>query len=275
MIRGFRTVMVAAGLLFIASDASATWSVIALDRATGTVAIASATCVTQAQFARFPAKDLRDVQAIVVPGRGVAAAQAQVDNTRANQQLIYAELRRGTAPDAILALLKDDPRLRGRQFAILDMEGRAAGFSGEGNQPVSLDRQGQVPGTGIHYSVQGNILASEAVVTDAVQAFIEAEGALADRVMAAMEAGDARGGDTRCSCDRGPKIDAPCTAKTSHVAYLLVADKDDEAGESYNDGRYALYLSVTDENIAPAEDANPVRTLRLRYDAWKHSGAGR
>jgi uncharacterized Ntn-hydrolase superfamily protein len=273
--QGIRTGVVAAAFLLVAQTASATWSVIALDRSTGTVVIASATCVTQAQFARFPATDLRDVQAIVVPGKGVAAAQAQVDNTRQNQQLIYAELQKGTAPEAILALLKADPRLRGRQFAILDREGRAAGFSGEGNQPVSLDRQGQVPGTGIHYSVQGNILASEAVVTDAVRALVEGEGTLADRVMAAMEAADARGGDTRCSCDRGPQIDAPCTAKTAHVAYILVAEKDDPGGESYNDGRYALYLSVTDDNITPAEDANPVRTLRMRYDAWKKQFAGR
>jgi uncharacterized Ntn-hydrolase superfamily protein len=263
-----RAALFAAAVLLVAQEASATWSVIAVDRAAGTVAIASATCVTQAQFARFPAKDLRDVQAVVVPGRGVAAAQAQVDNTRANQQLIFAELRKGTPPEVILERLKADPRIRGRQFAILDMEGRAAGFSGEGNQPGSLDRQGQVPGMGIHYSIQGNILASEAVVTDAVRAFVEARGTLADRVMAAMEAADARGGDTRCSCDKGPAIDAPCTAKTAHVAYLLVAERGDADGESYNDGRYALHLSVSDEDITPAEDANPVRTLRLRYDAW-------
>lgn len=273
--KGIRAALFAAAFLLVAQNASATWSVIALDRTTRTVVIASATCVTQAQFARFPATDLRDVQAIVVPGKGIAAAQAQVDNTRKNQQLIYEELRKGTAPADILARLMDDPRIRQRQFAILDMEGRAAGFSGEGNLAVSLHRQGQVPRTGIHYSVQGNILASEAVVADAVRAFVEAKGLLTDRVMAAMEAADARGGDTRCSCDRGPKIDAPCTGKTAHVAYILAAEQEDASGDSYNDGTYALYLSVTDDNIIPAEDANPVRTLRMRYDAWKKKAGAR
>jgi uncharacterized Ntn-hydrolase superfamily protein len=268
----FRTTLLAALFLAIASSASATWSVIALDRSTGTVVIASATCVAQANFARFPAKDLRDVQAIVVPGMGIAAAQAAVDNTRANQRLIYAELQKGTAPAEILAKLKDDPRFATRQFGIVDMQGRMAGFSGPSNGRFSLDRQGQVDGTQIFYSIQGNILTNEAVITDAVQAFVAAKGALTDRVMAAMETADAKGGDSRCSCDRGPKIDAPCTSKTAHVAYILQALKTDTPGESYNDGAYAMYISVADSDITPQEDANPVKTLRLRYDRWKKQG---
>ncbi len=253
------------------SAAWATWSVIALDRKDGTVVIASATCVTQEAFARFPARDLRDVQAVVVPGKGIAAAQARVDNTRANQRLIFAELQKGTPPSRILELLKADPAVQGRQFAIVDIQGRMAGFSGSSNQAVSVDRQGQIPGTEIFYSVQGNILATEAVVTEAVKALAAASGELTDRVMAAMEAADAQGGDRRCSCDRGPKIDAPCTSKTAHVAYILRADRGDRDGDSYNDGRYALYLSVADNDIKPEEDANPVKTLRMRYDRWKRA----
>jgi uncharacterized Ntn-hydrolase superfamily protein len=249
-----------------ASPAWATWSVIAVDRGTGTVVIASATCVAQQAFAGFPAKDLRDIQAIVVPGKGVAAAQAGVDSTRANQKLIFAEIQKGTSPDQIIALLKQDPQVARRQFGIVDLEGRTAGFSGERNGRVSLDRQGRVEGTGIHYSIQGNILTSDAVVLKAVDAFVAAKGMLSDRVMAAMEAADAAGGDSRCSCDREPKANAPCTTKTAHVAYLLEALKSDTNGESYNDGKYHMYFSVTDQDITPDEDANPVRTLRMRYD---------
>jgi uncharacterized Ntn-hydrolase superfamily protein len=260
---------VAVLVTLVASPATATWSVIALDKKTGVVVIASATCVPQAGFERFPAKDLRDVQAIVLPGKGIAAAQAAVDRTRANQKLIFAELQKGTAPEDILAKLKEDPAIAGRQFAIIDMHGRMTGFSGEKNGAVSLHRQGQVAGTEIYYSIQGNILAAEAVVTDAVTAFTGAKGELTDRVMAAMEAADAKGGDRRCSCESGPKVDAPCSAKTAHVAYILKADKGDTNGESYNDGKYAMYISVTDKDITPQEDANPVKTLRTRYDAWK------
>lgn len=265
----FRITVFALAFLCVATSASATWSVIAVDRATGVIVISSATCVPQASFAGFPAKDLRDVQAIVVPGKGIAAAQAAVDRTRENQKLIFAELQKGTAPAAIIDRLKQDPQIEGRQFGIVDLQGRAAGFSGGKNGAVSLDRQGQVEGTQIFYSIQGNILKSEEVVTSAVEAFTKAAGSLSDRVMAAMEAADARGGDSRCSCDRGPKIEAPCTAKTAHVAYLLQAQKTDQNGESYNDGDYALFISVTDRDITPQEDANPVKTLRMRYDRRK------
>jgi uncharacterized Ntn-hydrolase superfamily protein len=250
-----------------ASSASATWSVIALDRDTGVVVISSATCVPQERLERFPAKDLRDIQAIVVPGVGVAAAQAGVDRTRANQKLIYAELVKGTAPADIIAMLKQDEAIQTRQFGILDMNGRAAGFSGEKNGKVSLDRQGQVAGTRIHYSIQGNILTSDDVVESAVRAFEAAKGSLTDRVMAAMEAADIKGGDSRCTCASEPKIDAPCDGKTSHVAYILRAAKTDKSGESFNDGTYAMYISVTDKDIKPTENANPVKTLRMRYDA--------
>ena len=256
-------------LLLSVTNAFATWSVIALDRATGTVVVSSATCVPQQRLESFPAKDLRDIQAIVVPGVGVAAAQAGVDRTRANQKLIFAELQKGTAPADILAKLKEDPAIDVRQFGILDMKGRSAGFSGAKNQASSLDRQGQVQGTEVFYSIQGNILKSDDVVEGAVAAFSSAKNALTDRVMAAMEAADAKGGDSRCTCDTEPKLNAPCDGKTSHVAYILRADKSDKNGESFNDGRYAMYISVTDKDITPSENANPVKTLRMRYDAWR------
>ena len=267
--RRFLTIAFLAAFLLPVPSAYATWSVIALDRGSGTVVIASATCVPQGAFARFPAKDLRDVQAIVVPGKGIAAAQAAVDNTRANQKLIYAEMQKGTAPAEILAMLEADPRMQSRQFAILDMQGRMAGFSGSTNGAVSLHRQGQVGGTEIVYSIQGNILASEAVIIEAEKAFRAARGELTDRVMAAMEEADARGGDRRCTCESAPKVDAPCSAKTAHVAYILQANRDDASGESYNDGKYHMYISVADSDITPQEDANPVKTLRMRYDRWK------
>jgi len=272
MIRTARIAALAAACLLGAhATAFATWSVVAVDRKTGTIVIASATCVPQAGLERFPAKDLRDVQAIVVPGVGGAAAQAGVDATRASQRLIFTELQKGTAPEQIIALLKQDPQFIRRQFGIVDLQGHTATVSGGGNLPVAVDRHGRVDGTEIYYAIQGNILANEAVVTDAVAALTSSSGELTDRVMAAMEAADARGGDNRCSCEKGVKPTASCTTRTAYVAYILRADKTDRNGESFNDGEYALYLSVTDANITPEEDANPVKTLRQRYDRWKQS----
>jgi uncharacterized Ntn-hydrolase superfamily protein len=252
--------------------AFATWSVIAVDRDTGEVVIASATCVPQARLEGFPADDLRDIQAIVVPGVGVAAAQASVDRTRANQQLIFDELNKGTPPAEIIQMLSADPRFQSRQFGIVDVQGRGAAHSGSDNGAVSVHAVGSVDGAPITFAVQGNILADERVVHDAVDALRATSGTLADRVMAAMEAADAAGGDRRCSCESEPLPSAPCDAKTAHVAYILGADADDPSGASFNDGDYALYISVTDENIASDENANPVATLRMRYDAWRAGG---
>ncbi len=252
---------------------SATWSVIAVDTRTGQVIIASATCVAQGRFAGFPSTGLMDIQAIVVPGVAVAAAQAGVDRTRANQELIYAELRKGTAPGRIIEMLSEDPAFERRQFGIVDMQGRCAGHSGDGNGEASLAVADSIPALGMYFSVQGNILASDDVVHDAVTAFHGETGTMADRVMAAMEAADAAGGDGRCTCESEPLLDhVPCDGKTSHVAYILVANPDDPEGESFNDGDYSLFIDVTDENIVEGENANPVRTLRMRYDRWKAGG---
>jgi len=258
-------------LLAFASPAFATWSVIAVDQRSREVVIASATCVPQAAFAMFPAKGLMDVQAIVVPGKGVAAAQAGVDRTRKNQQLIFDEMVKGTEPARILEMLRQDPAIETRQFAMVDLQGRVTGFSGQKNLPASLSRQQQVPGTGIYFSIQGNILAGDEVVTAAMRSFVETNGTLADRVMAAMESADARGGDKRCTCETKPlpAATAACVSKTSHVAYILRADAADRNGAAFNDGQYAMYVAVTNDDILPQENANPVKTLRLRYEAWK------
>src|SRR6267142_1764805 len=140
------------GLILIAafhSKAFATWSVIAVDAKTGQVIIASATCVRQAGFPQrqpVPARDLMDLQAVIVPGIGVAACQAGADNTRANQMLIYTELRKGTPPTQILEMLKQDANLERRQFGILAIpngttitaQNHMVGFNGANNSQSSL-----------------------------------------------------------------------------------------------------------------------------------------
>src|SRR5262245_8923471 len=119
-----KAVLLVAALLALPSSAFATWSVIAVDRSTGRVVIASATCVNgDDDF-------LNGVQAVVVPGKGVAACQAAVDNTHTNQMLVLQELQKGTDPKAIIELLAKDPAFQSRQFGILDLQGRAAGHSG-------------------------------------------------------------------------------------------------------------------------------------------------
>ncbi len=258
--------------LFLPSPASATWSIIAVDTRSGLVVIASATCVT-AEGLRTRG-GLKSIQAVIVPGVGVAAAQAGVDRTRANQTLIYEQMRAGADPDEILRMLSADERFQSRQFGIVDLRGRMAGFSGASNGYASLAVQSEVRGEGIYFAVQGNILESDAVVLDAVEAFLADEGTVVDRVMAAMEAADRAGGDNRCSCrtDPVPETEAGCRHRTAHVAYIAAAKPEDPVGTGHSDGSYSLFLDVDDENTAATESANPVETLRMRYDAWRAAG---
>ena len=269
-----RFVIALSVLLAVPSSAFATWSVIAVDRSTGRVVIASATCVDRDdQF-------LMGVQAVVVPGKGVAACQAAVDSTHQNQMLVFQELQKGTDPKAIIEMLSRDPAFQTRQFGIVDLQGRNAGHSGLGNGYVSQDIQGQVPGTEIFYSIQGNILRPGQVVPNAVQAFVKISGALTDRVMAAMEAADGSGGDSRCTCPPWPtdgsKPKIPCDEKTAHVAYILMAEKTDTNGDSHNNGKYSMYVTVSQPGpdhgpnvIKEGENLNPVKALRMRYDEWR------
>src|SRR5262245_5142 len=252
-------------LLLLRPHAFATWSVLAVSQISGRVVIASATCLPLE-----PPQTLMKKQAVVVPGKGVAAAQALFDPSSANQKLIFDELKKETPPEEILRLLRArDPNVEMRQVGIVDLEGRAAAFSGSGTSAVSTSVQGSIPAEKIFFSIQGNLLRNEDVVLEAANAFRAAEGTITDRVMAAMEAADRKGGDSRCTCETEPKAPTPrCEGKTSLVAYILAADPWDSSGASFNDGKYTTYLSITPRNTQRYEDANPVKTLRARYKGY-------
>lgn len=264
-------------LFCLENSAFATWSVIAIDRSTKRVVMAAASCVDTTDEA------MKTAIAVVVPGVGVAACQAAADNTHANQMLVFNELKKGTDPREIIEMLSSDPAFQSRQFGILDMQGRAAGHSGLSNSYVTQWDHGQVPGTEIFYSIQGNTLRPGEVVPSGVKAFINAKGSITDRVMASLEAADAAGGDSRCTCPPPPtdgKPQLPCDDKHAHVAFIVMANPTDTSGDSHNNGKYALYISVSQPTLGgggdpgpnhtkPGESLNPVKTLRIRYDVWR------
>ena len=246
-------------LLALPSSAFATWSVIAVDRSTGRVVIASATCVDRDDMF------LMGVQAVVVPGKGVAACQAAVDGTHQNQMLVYRELQKGTDPQQIIEMLSKDPAFQSRQFGILDLQGRHAGHSGLTNGYVSQDIQGQVPGTEIFYSIQGNILRPGEVVPNAVQAFLNTKGAITDRVMAAMEAADGSGGDSRCTCPPWPDgwIEAGDSVRRKDGARRLHSD----GREDRHERRLAQQRQVhrcTSPSRSPGPITDRTRSSRAR-----------
>ena len=128
---------------------------------------------------------------------GVVATQAIVDVSYGPKGL--ALLRAGMTPSAIVkALWESDPDPRpgnwtkeGRQFAVMDAKGNYAAFTG----PKASTWAGHKGGK--FCTAQGNILAGEAVVAGMVSAFEQTEGHLSLRLMAALDAGQAAGGDTR------------------------------------------------------------------------------
>ncbi len=130
-------------------------------------------------------------------GVGAVATQAIVDVSYGPQSL--ALLRTGMAPAAVVKEVweKDpDPRpgdwtKQGRQFAVMDARGNVEAFTGPKAPTWAGHRKGKF------CSAQGNILAGPAVVENMVKAFEETTGHLSLRLLAALEAGQAAGGDTR------------------------------------------------------------------------------
>ena len=130
---------------------------------------------------------------------GIAATQAIVDVGYGPKAL--ALLREGNRPEAIVkAILDGDPDpgyagqrwpKAGRQFAVMDPKGNYAAHTG----PEATKWAGNKGGK--YSTAQGNILAGEPVVTNMIKAFEETAGALSLRLVAALEAGQAAGGDTR------------------------------------------------------------------------------
>ncbi len=130
-------------------------------------------------------------------GVGVAATQAIVDVSYGPQALELLEL--GYSPEVVVqTILAGDPdpdperwTKEGRQFSVMDAHGNVATHTG----PKASTWAGHKIGK--YVSAQGNILAGPAVVEDMVTAFESTGGHLSNRLMAALEAGQAAGGDSR------------------------------------------------------------------------------
>ena len=96
-----------------------------------------------------------------------------------------------SAEDALGALLAADDGRETRQVALVDSRGGVAAHTGSDCHDWAGHR------TGAGFSVQGNLLAGEAVVQAMATAYTQAEGELADRLVAALRAGEYAGGDKR------------------------------------------------------------------------------
>jgi uncharacterized Ntn-hydrolase superfamily protein len=88
-------------------------------------------------------------------------------------------------------LVENDPQRHDRQLGLVDAQGRSAAWTGE----KCFSWAGSVSGK--NFSAQGNILSGPEVVQAMTKSFESSSGSLAERLMAALEAGEAAGGDRR------------------------------------------------------------------------------
>ncbi|MCA1397374.1 DUF1028 domain-containing protein [Bradyrhizobium sp. BRP56] len=158
-----------------------TWSIIARDSATGQLGIAVAT--------RFFA-----VGALVphiAPAIGAVATQALVNPYYGIDGL--ALLRSGDSPhEVIAALIAPDSGRESRQLHVMDARGRIAAHSGKD----CVDWFGHIAGDG--FSIAGNMLAGRAVLDETARVYAANEKLpFAERLIKAMFAGEAAGGDKR------------------------------------------------------------------------------
>lgn len=223
-------------LLAFPRPASATWSITAVDSRTREVGIAGASCTPNVLGI-----------AGVVPGRGVIAAQALTNG--AARQRGMEMLRAGASPAEIVRTVTDsvfDPVFFFQQYGVAALGHAPAAYTGaETDAWMGHEVDSDV-------SVQGNILVGPRVVRDAMAAFRAAAAdsamTLADRLLLALEAGAAAGGDARCP------------GQTALSAFLVVAGPDDRRDAQH----LRLYVNGQSEG-----GANPVALLRRRYDEWR------
>jgi uncharacterized Ntn-hydrolase superfamily protein len=141
-------------------------------------------------------------------GVGAVATQS-LSNTAYGERGLEMLAGGATAEDALRAVMRSDTMLQDRQVGMVDARGNAASFSGTSTFDWSGGRVGAPKGTGSiaggkgqvlvgrGFSAQGNILVSDQTVKNLADAFERTRGGLADRLVAALKAGQAGGGDKR------------------------------------------------------------------------------
>jgi uncharacterized Ntn-hydrolase superfamily protein len=215
-----------------------TYSIVAYDSATGDLGVAVQS--------KFP-----NVGGIVPWARwGVGAVATQsLGNTDYGEKGLELMALGATAPEVMGMVMRGDPRPAQRQVGMVDARGNAASWTGDscfdwaggtvGGQAVSRLGGKGVLIAGRGFAAQANIMKSDQTVKNMAEAFQRATGTLADRLMTALVAGQAGGGDRR----------------GMESAALLVVRKN------------AGYLGLNDRyiDVRVYDDTNPLRELARLY----------
>ncbi len=241
-------------LFAISLQAQDTFSIVAVDPETGEVGAAGASCIDT--------DDCGGCGGVIIisgliPGRGGMNSQAYACLPNVNLQNGIEQLNTGSSPqEAMDWVVANDECLSGgatsynsayRQYGFADLDDnnipRAAAFTGANTDAYA----GHI--TGDNYAIQGNILLGEEILTNMEQGFLNTEGSLADKLMAALQGANVPGADTRC-------LAAGISSKSS---FIRVAKPDDELGN--------LFLEIN-VPIVPT-GVEPIDTLQTLFDEWK------
>jgi uncharacterized Ntn-hydrolase superfamily protein len=212
--------------LTFATSLSATFSIVAYDPETQEWGVA-----VESKFLA-----VGSVVPFAKAGVGAIATQAWGNTTYGPKGL--AMLKKGMSAQEVLdSLLASDEDYSRRQVGIVDSRGNVAAFTGKS----CLAWAGHIKGK--NFTVQGNILTGKEVVKQMANAFLKEKGPLAERLLAALEAGQKAGGDRR-----GKEA----------AALLVVREKGGYSG--FND-RY-IDLRVDDNK-------EPIKELKRIYNLYK------
>ena len=232
-------------LVLSADGADATFSIVAVDPATGEVGGAGASCIANS----FIINDLIE---------GVGAIHTQALYIGCNQVRAHDRMIAGDSPDEIILYMSTNDcniPLCGmnpcnethRQYAVVDLDpvsglGRSAGWTGSANGFYANHVLGP------DYSIAGNILIDPGtydVLAQMEQAFLNSTGTLAERLMAALQGANV------------PSADSRCTGRPAQSAFVKVVRPGGDPA--------APYLELNVSNTISSE--NPVDILQGLFDA--------
>ncbi|MEK6642865.1 MAG: DUF1028 domain-containing protein [Planctomycetota bacterium] len=213
-----------------------TYSIVARDPATGQIGVA----VQSHWFS------VGSVVPWAEAGVGAVATQSLVDPSYG--PLGLAAMRAGrSAPDALKGLIAGDEGRALRQVAMIDASGHVMGHTGA----KCIKPAGHVTDSEGQFSVQANLMSNDRIWGEMARAYREAKGDLADRMIAALEAAEAAGGDVR---------------GRQSAALIVVSGK--PTGRSWIDREFDLRV---EDHAQPVEELK--RLVRLQR-AYLHMNAG-
>src|SRR4030095_16067955 len=211
-----------------------TYSIVARDPATGELGVA----VQSHWFSVGP------IVAWAEAGVGAVATQSFVDPSYGKNGLDL--MRAGkSAPDTLKELLAKDEGREVRQVAMIDAQGRVDAWTGKND----IQAAGHIVGT--NFSVQANLMLNDKVWPAMGSAFESAKGDLADRMLAALDAAQAVGGDIR---------------GRQSAALVVVTGK--PTGQAWKDRLFDLRV---DDSSEPLQELRRIVTLQRAYN---HMNAG-